>query len=99
MQWAKTRGVLVLFTQAGRRIRELRRILKCCFRAQRRNHMALRQYFPISVAVFVLVLAATRYFSVPFAPFALALLTGETLLGFQIEDHKAWRFLKELFKK
>jgi hypothetical protein len=50
--------------------------------------MALRQYFPISIAVFVLVYAAARYFFVPFAPFALILLTGETLLGFELENPK-----------
>jgi len=60
--------------------------------------MALRSYFPLSIAVFVLVMAITRYFSVPFAPFAVILLAGETLLGFQVEDHRAQRFLKELFK-
>jgi len=60
--------------------------------------MALRQYFPLSLAVFVLVFAIARYFSVPFAPFAVILLAGETLLGFQMEDHKAARFLKAIFK-
>ena len=60
--------------------------------------MALRQYFPLSIAIFILVYAATRYFSVPFGPFALILLAGETLLGFQVEDHKAARFVKTLFR-
>jgi hypothetical protein len=60
--------------------------------------MALRQYFPISVAVFVLLFAATRYFSVPFAPFALILLAGETLLGFELDNHKAARFVRDLFR-
>lgn len=60
--------------------------------------MALRQYFPLSVAIFVLMFALTRYFNVPFAPFALILLAGETLLGFQVEDHRAMRFVKALLK-
>jgi len=59
--------------------------------------MTLKQYFPISAAVFVLVVALARHFSVPVLPFAAILLTGETLLGFQVEDHKAVRTLKVLF--
>lgn len=61
--------------------------------------MTLRQYFPLSIAVFVLVIALAAVFHVPILPFALILLTGETLLGFQIEDHKAARFLKAVFHK
>jgi len=60
--------------------------------------MQLKHYFPISVAIFALVFLATRHFSVPFAPFAAILLAGETLLGFQIEDHKAARFLGALLR-
>jgi len=59
--------------------------------------MTLKQYFPISVGVFVLAGALAHYFSVPFAPFAAILLAGETLLGFQLEDHKAGRAVKQLF--
>ena len=59
--------------------------------------MSLKHYFQISVLVFLVVIAATRYFSVPALPFALILLTGETLLGFQVEDHKVSRTLKALF--
>jgi hypothetical protein len=59
--------------------------------------MRLRYYFPISVAVFALVAGAALYFSVPIAPFAAILLVGETLLGFQLEDHKVPRTLKQLF--
>ena len=59
--------------------------------------MRLRYYFPISVAVFVLVVAAARYFSFPILPFAVILLVGETLLGFQVEDHKVPHALKSLF--
>lgn len=61
--------------------------------------MTLKQYFPISVAVFVLVVAAAVYFNVPILPFAVILLAGETLLGFEIDDHKAARFMKELFRR
>jgi hypothetical protein len=59
--------------------------------------MTLKQYFPISVAVFIALGAVAHYFSVPFAPFAAILLAGETLLGFQLENHKAGRALKQLF--
>ena len=59
--------------------------------------MTLRHYFPISVGVFLLVAAAAYHFSVPFTPFAAILLVGETLLGFQLEDHKVSKTLKSLF--
>lgn len=59
--------------------------------------MTLKQYFPISVAVFVLVLVLAHKFHVPALPFALIVLTGESLIGFQLEDHKAGRFLKAIF--
>ncbi len=59
--------------------------------------MKLRHYFPISVGVFVLVVGTALYFSVPVAPFAAILLAGETLLGFQLEDHKVPKTLKQLF--
>ena len=58
--------------------------------------MPLKYYFPISVAVFVLVLATVHHFSVPVIPFAVVLLVGETILGFQVEDHKVPRILKDL---
>ncbi len=61
--------------------------------------MTLRQYVPLSLAVFVLVYAGARSFNVPFAPFALILLAGETLLGFQVEDHRVPRFFKSIFGK
>ncbi|HEY1758871.1 MAG TPA: hypothetical protein VGG72_26090 [Bryobacteraceae bacterium] len=60
--------------------------------------MQLKYYFPLSVAIFALTFLATHHFSVPFAPFAAILLAGETLLGFQMEDHKAARFLGALVK-
>jgi hypothetical protein len=59
--------------------------------------MTVKQYFPISVAVFVALGAVAHHFSVPFAPFAAILLTGETLLGFQLEDHKVAKAVKQLF--
>jgi len=59
--------------------------------------MALKHYFPLSVLVFLLVAATARYFHVPILPFAVVLLAGETLLGFQLEDHKVPRMLKQLF--
>ncbi len=59
--------------------------------------MTLKRYFPISVSVFILAGALAHHFSVPFAPFAAVLLAGETLLGFQLEDHKIAKALKRLF--
>lgn len=60
--------------------------------------MTLKQYFPISVGAFALVIAAAHYFAVPILPFAFILLFGETLIGFQLEDHRVPRFLHELFR-
>ena len=60
--------------------------------------MTLKHYFPISVAFFLLVTGLVHYLHVPVLPFALIILVGETLLGFQVEDHKVPRFLRELFK-
>ena len=59
--------------------------------------MTLRQYFPLSLGVFALVVAGAQYLSYPVLPFALILLFGETLLGFELEDHKVPRFLAAVF--
>lgn len=59
--------------------------------------MSLKLYFPLSVIVFLLVAGTARHFAVPILPFAVLLLAGETLLGFQLEDHKVPRLLKQLF--
>ena len=58
--------------------------------------MELKHYVPVSIGVFVAVILATRYFGVPFAPFALVLLVGETIIGLQVEDQKVFRFLETL---
>jgi hypothetical protein len=60
--------------------------------------MSLKYYVPISVVMFVLVVCGAYFFSVPILPFALVLLAGETLLGFEVEDHKVPRFLSEVFR-
>jgi hypothetical protein len=59
--------------------------------------MTLKHYFSISVLVFVLVIGAVRHFFIPVLPIAAILLVGETLLGFQLEDHRVPKVLKELF--
>lgn len=59
--------------------------------------MDLKRYVPISIGVFIALMLATRYFGVPFAPFALVLLVGETILGLQLEDQKVYRFLAGVF--
>jgi hypothetical protein len=60
--------------------------------------VALKTYFPISIAVFVLVVGGALYYSAPVLPFVLILLAGETLLGFQLEDHKVPRILSHVFR-
>lgn len=61
--------------------------------------MTLKQYVPFSIVLFVLMVAGVSYFGVPVLPFALILLAGETLLGFQVDDHRAGRFVKAIFGK
>ena len=58
--------------------------------------MDLKRYVPISIGVFAAVILVARYFAVPVAPFALILLVGETIIGFQLEDQKVFRFLETL---
>jgi hypothetical protein len=60
--------------------------------------MVIKQYFPISVGLFVLVIVTAHYFKVPVVPFAVVLLAGETLLGFVLEDHKVARLTGNLLK-
>jgi hypothetical protein len=60
--------------------------------------MTLRHYSLLSAGIFVAVVAAVHYLSIPILPFALILLVGETLLGFQVEDHKVSRLLAALFR-
>jgi hypothetical protein len=59
--------------------------------------MTLKNYFLLSVAFFVLTVGALRHLPIPILPFVLILLIGETLLGFQVEDHKVGRLLVALF--
>jgi hypothetical protein len=72
-------------------------LFKRAQRAKEETPMTLKHYFLLSVGFFVLICAGALYFSVPVLPFALILLTGETLLGFQVEDHKVGRWIKALF--
>ena len=60
--------------------------------------MALKTYFLISIAVFVLVVGGAAYYSTPILPFAIILLAGETLLGFRLENHKVRRLLAQIFR-
>ena len=59
--------------------------------------MSLKHYFELSVGVFLLAIATAYFFSVPVLPFAVLVLCGETLIGFQVEDHKVPRALKSLW--
>jgi hypothetical protein len=61
------------------------------------NDMTLKRYFPISVAAFILIIVGAYYTSLPVIPFIVLGLIGETLLGFQCEDHRALRFLQTLW--
>jgi uncharacterized protein YqgC (DUF456 family) len=56
--------------------------------------MTLKRYFPISLAAFILIVVGAYYSSFPVIPFIVLTLIGETLLGFQFEDHRALRFLQ-----
>jgi hypothetical protein len=60
--------------------------------------MPLRHYFLLSVGILVLVVAAVHSLAIPILPFALIVLFGETLLGFQVEDHKVPRLLAAIFR-
>jgi D-alanyl-lipoteichoic acid acyltransferase DltB (MBOAT superfamily) len=59
--------------------------------------MTLRNYFLLSAGIFILAVAALRYLPIPILPFVLILLVGETLLGFQVENHKVGRLLSAFF--
>ena len=59
--------------------------------------MSLKNYFLWSVGIFVLIVAGIDYLPIPVLPFAIILLVGETLLGFQVEDHRVPRLLGQLF--
>ena len=51
--------------------------------------MRLKHYF---------LVIAVGYTPVPVLPLTAILLVGETLLGFQLEDHKVPKFLSSIFK-
>jgi hypothetical protein len=59
--------------------------------------VTLKNYFLVSVGIFVLAMADIHYFPIPVLPFVTILLAGETLLGFQVEHHRVPRLLAELF--
>ncbi len=60
--------------------------------------MSLKQYVPISIGVFAGVILLARYLGVPFAPFALVVLFGETIVGLQIEEQRVLHFLEDVFR-
>jgi hypothetical protein len=59
--------------------------------------MTLKNYFLFSVGVFILAGVVIHYLPIPVLPFVIILLVGETLLGFQVEDHRVPRLLVQLF--
>ncbi len=60
--------------------------------------MNLKQYVPLSIGVFAGVILLTRYLGVPFTPFALVVLFGETIIGLQIENQRVLHFLEDVFR-
>jgi hypothetical protein len=60
--------------------------------------MRLKYYFPISVGVFLLLIGAVHFLSLPVLPFAVLTLFGETLLGFQVENHRVQHWADDLWK-
>ena len=60
--------------------------------------MTLKKYFPLSIAVLIGMIAIVRATPAPLAPFIIILLVAETLVGFELEDHKVPKLLKEIFR-
>jgi hypothetical protein len=60
--------------------------------------MTLKQYFPLSVGLFIVLVLAIHYSPMPVAPFAILLLAAETLIGFELEDHRVPKLLHEVFR-
>jgi hypothetical protein len=61
-------------------------------------HMTLKQYFPLSILAFVATVMGIHYISWPVAPFVIILLAAETLVGFELEDHRVPKLLHEIFR-
>jgi hypothetical protein len=59
--------------------------------------MSLKNYFLLSVGIFAVAVAGIHHLPIPLLPFVVILLVGETLLGFQVEDHRVQRLLGQLF--
>jgi hypothetical protein len=60
--------------------------------------MKLKNYFPISVGVFLMLIGAVHFLTLPVLPFAVLILLGETLLGIQVENHKVQHWVDDLWK-
>jgi hypothetical protein len=60
--------------------------------------MTLKQYFPLSIAVLLGTIAIVRATPAPLAPFIIILLAAETLVGFELEDHRVPKLLHEIFR-
>jgi hypothetical protein len=59
--------------------------------------MTIKQYFPLSVVIFLAAVVGIHYLPAPVAPFALIVLAGETLVGFELEDHKVPKLIAGFF--
>jgi hypothetical protein len=60
--------------------------------------MTLKQYFPLSIAVLLGTIAIVNATPAPLAPFIIILLAAETLVGFELEDHRVPKLLREAFR-
>jgi hypothetical protein len=60
--------------------------------------MTLKQYFPLSIAVLIGMIAIVRETPAPLAPFIIILLAAETMVGFELEDHRVPKLLREVFR-
>ena len=60
--------------------------------------MNLKQYVPVSIGIFAGAILLARFLGVPFAPFALVIVFGETIIGLQVENQRVLRFLEDVFR-
>ena len=58
--------------------------------------MPLKQYIPISVAVFALLVAGAYALGIPVVPVAIIIVLAETALGFMAEEGRVARFTSGL---
>jgi len=60
--------------------------------------MTLRQYFPISVLAFIVLLVALDYTSIHVAPYAMLMLVIETWIGLELENRRVPKLVREILR-